>query len=593
MTDSAALPQWDLERLYASPEAWETDFQKIRPLAEIFASYRGRLGESAEILAAAIAALDDFERLGEKVYVYAHLRSDENTADSANRARVDRVVGLFAELSEISAWFEPEIMAIAPAKMDQFLADPALKLYRRSVEELLRERPHTLSEPEERLLGTFGEVLGAPSKTFSLINDADLRFGKIRNAKGKLEELTHENYGKFMEDPDRKIRRNAFRHLYDVYTGMRNTLASTLDATVKKHVISARVRHYPSALGASLFSDKISEDVYRNLIASVHDRIGYLHDYMDFRRSALHLKQMDMYDVYAPLQSNCRAEYSFEEAAQLVRDALKPLGEEYCRILDTAFTDRWVDAAKRRGKRSGAYSSGCYDSLPYILLNYSGTLNDVFTLAHELGHSMHSYLSNRTQHYHYADYCIFLAEVASTTNETLLFEHMMKQTGDPELRRYLLCHQLNEIRGTIFRQTQFAEFELKMHELAAAGTPLSADLLDEEYYKLNAFYYGPALAKADRRIAVEWARIPHFYYNFYVYKYATGMSAALRLAKGILEGGNAERTAYLNFLSAGDSYDPLDILRDAGVDLARPEPVCEALDYFGNTVRRLRDEWHA
>ncbi len=588
MKNATSLPTWNLEAIYPDLAAWEKDFAAIRPRAEAFAAYRGRLAESAATFAAAIAALDEFERLGEKVYVYAHLRSDEDTANSANRGRQDRVEGLFAELSEISAWFEPEVMAVDPERMEAFLAAPELALYARSVRELLRERAHTLSEPEERLLGTFGEVLGASDKTFELLNDADMSFGKVRDGAGKLVELTHGSYRRFLEDADRSVRRRAFEKMFGSYRKLRNTFASTLDGTVKRHVVSAKVRKYPSALNAALFSDNVPESVYENLIGAVHEALPALGRYLELRREVMNLDAIDMYDLYNPLLPECRSEYSWPEAVATVKAALAPLGEEYAAVLNRAFEERWVDVPERKGKRSGAYSSGCYDTYPYLLLNFNGTLNDVFTLAHELGHSLHSFYSNQTQHYHYADYSIFVAEVASTTNEILLSEHLLANTADRNLRIYLLCHLADSIRATIFRQTMFAEFELSMHRLAEEKVPLTADLLDEKYYELNARYY-PGI-KAHAAIAVEWARIPHFYYNFYVYKYATGMSAAIRLAEKIRNGSAADREAYFGFLKAGDSKDVLDIMRDAGCDLSTPEPVRAALAYFDRTVTRLRQE---
>lgn len=589
MKKKNSLPTWDLAALYPDIETWELDFARIRPLAEQFAAFRGRLGESAATLRDAIAALDDFERMGEKVYTYAHLRSDENTADSANRARVDRVTALFAELADISAWFEPEIMAIPVAAMTTMLETPELAFYRRSLLELLREREHTLSEPEERVIGLYSDVLGAADKTFDMLNDADLTFGQLADGKGGRIELTQGNYRRFLESSDRKVRRRAFEKMLGTYRKYRNTFAATLDGAVKRHAVSAKLRNYPSALAASLFDDKVPEKVYRNLIDTVHAGLPALHQYIELRRRVLKLKKIDMYDLYNPLLPECRAEYTWEEAASIARAAMKPLGEEYMQVIDQAFEERWVDVPERKGKRSGAYSSGCYDSYPYLLLNFNGTLNDVFTLAHELGHSLHSYYSHASQPYHYSSYSIFVAEVASTTNEILLFEHLLSRTRDKGLRAHLLCHLADEIRGTIYRQTMFAEFELKIHELAEARTPLSADLLDETYFELNKRYHGPKL-KANKLIASEWSRIPHFYYDFYVYKYATGMSAAIRLADGLLNGGAAEREAYFGFLKAGDSKDVLEIMRDAGVDLATPEPVAAALAYFARTVDRLAKE---
>ena len=518
------------------------------------------------------------------------MRSDEDTTVGVNRARVDKVSALLAQLAPLETWFDPEIMAIPDDRMNELLAAPELAFYRRSLLELLREKPHVLSEPEERLLGVLGDVLGTGDETFSTLNDTDLDFGKVRDGEGKLRVLDHGTWHRFMEDPDRETRRRAFRRLYGRYRQFRNTFACTLDGTVKRHVTLARVRRYDSALAASLSGDNVPVAIYDNLIAAVHDRLPALHDYFALRGKTLGIVDLDMYDLYAPLLPACRREYDFAAGSQLVRDALKPLGEEYGALLKKAWSDRWIDAAKRKGKRSGAYSGGCYDSYPYVLMSYDGTLNDVFTLAHELGHSMHSLYSRTHQQYHYADYAIFVAEVASTCNEMLLAEHLLRlDPDDHAFRAYLYAHLADEIRATIYRQTMFAEFEKFIHEAGAEGTPLTADFLDEEYYKLNALYHGPAI-KADRDIALEWARIPHFYYNFYVYKYATGMAAAIQLAKGLLAGDAKKREAYLGFLKAGDSKDVLDIMRDAGVDLATPQPVDAALEFFGSTVDALRRE---
>ena len=587
MTDNNMT--WDLEVLYKDTDSWEKDFLRITELAEVFASYKGRLSESPAVLRQAIEASDAFERLAEKVYCYAHLKSDENTSINANRARVDRVKAKFAELSALESWFDPEIMAIPEETMNSFLASPELAFYRRSLEELLRERPHTLSEAEERLLGTLSDVMCSSSSTFEILNDADMDFGKIKDENGKSTLLTHGNYRRFLESNDRETRKRAFSKLYRSYGKLRNTFASTLDANVKRHVTGAKIRHYGSALEAALSGDNVPESVYRNLIDAVHAKFDAFYDYMQLRCQIMGLDKLDMYDMYNPLLPGCKKEYSFAEAERLVKAALAPLGEEYAQAMALAFSQRWIDVPARKGKRSGAYSSGCYDSYPYLLVNYDNTLNDVFTLAHELGHSMHSFYSNKHQEYHYADYEIFVAEVASTTNEILLFEYLFENTDDPEFRAFLLGHIADEIRGTIYRQTMFAEFELAMHEASASGTPLTADWLCEKYYELNKLYYGPHV-EPDKQIELEWARIPHFYYNFYVYKYATGMSAALKLAANLRSGDPAKREAYFGFLKAGGSKDVLDIMRDAGVDLSTPAPVCDALDYFADVIKRLRKE---
>ncbi|MBQ6351798.1 MAG: oligoendopeptidase F [Lentisphaeria bacterium] len=583
------LPTWDLAALYPDLAAWERDAARIRPLTEKFAAYRGRLAESPAVLREAIEAQDAASRLTAKVYTYAHLLSDEDTGNNPNRARVDKLDALLASLAELEAWFEPEFMRIPDDRMREFLASPELAFYRRSIEELLRDKEHTLSEPEERILGTLSDVLGSSANTFELLNDADLSFGSVRDGSGQSVKLTHGSYRRLMEDSDRSVRRTAFRKLYRRYKEFRNTFASTLDGEIKCHAASAKLRKYPSCLAAALSDDNVPEAVYTNLIDTVHAKLDRFYPYMELRRKMMGLEKLDMYDIYNPLLPAARGRYTFQQAEQLVKAALAPLGEEYLRDLDRAFKERWIDAPERRGKRSGAYSSGCYDSFPYLLLNYNSTLDDVFTLAHELGHSMHSFYSHRAQKYHYAGYRIFVAEVASTTNEILLSEHLLRQAETKEQRAYLYGHLLDEIRGTVYRQTMFAEFELELHRKAEAGIPLSADELTRSYYDLNKLYYGDAVA-ADPLIGLEWARIPHFYYDFYVYKYATGMSAALVLAGNLLSGDPQKREAYLNFLRAGDSKDVLDIMKDAGVDLGTPAPVAAALDYFGETVKKLERE---
>ena len=581
---------WDLEALYADTAAWEADFAQLRSKAEAFAAFKGKLSESPAVLKAAIEASDDFDRLAEKVYCYAHLRSDEDTSIGANRARVDRVSSLLSQLSPLEAWFSPELMAIPDDRMQELLNAPELAFYRRSLLELLREKPHILSEAEERLIGLLGDVLGTPDETFSTLNDTDLEFGKVKDENGKLQSLNHGSWHRFMENPDREVRKKAFHKLYRQYRLHRNTFAATLDGTVKRHVTMANIRRYDSALQASLSNDNVPVAIYENLLAAVRKNLPALHDYFDLRAQVLKLDDLDMYDLYAPLLPDCRKEYDFNSGAQLVREALAPLGTEYGKLLQQAWSQRWIDAVCRKGKRSGAYSGGCYDSYPYVLISYDNTLNDVFTLAHELGHSMHSLFSNTHQHYHYADYAIFVAEVASTCNELLLSDHLLKQNPDDHaFRAYLYAHQADEIRATIYRQTMFAEFEKLIHDAGSVNIPLTADYLSEKYYELNTAYHGKNIS-ADRDIELEWARIPHFYYNFYVYKYATGMSAALKLSRGLLAGDKDKQNAYLGFLKAGDSKDVLDIMRDAGVDLATPEPVDSALEFFAGTVANLRRE---
>ncbi len=577
---------WDLELIYNDLDVWEKDFAAIDEKINVIMRFQGRLGDGPEILADAFRAMDEMERLAEKVYVYAHLRSDQDLGNSENRSLLDRVSIKFAELSGAMAWFEPEFLALDASVHQLYLCSSELKFYNRTIREMLRSRAHTLSAKEERLLGLASDIFSAPHKTFSAFNNADLKFPVIKDDTDSDVELTHGNFIKFLESANRDVRKSAFEALYDTFNGFRNTLATTLDATVKRHVFSSEVRNYPSVLEAALFSDNVPVDVYNNLISTVHSHLGPLHKYFALRARVMKLDKLNMYDIYNPLVPDCRMELSWDEARKHVEAAVSPLGKEYCEVMSDAFDKRWIDVLECKGKRSGAYSSGCFDTAPYILMNFNGTLNDVFTLAHELGHSMHSWHSNHTQHYHYADYRIFVAEVASTTNELLLHHYLMEQNQDPSVRAYLLCHLLDQIRGTLYRQTMFAEFEKHIHGLAEQKVPLTPDMLCEDYFKLNAEYHGNNVAP-DQRIEMEWARIPHFYYNFYVYKYATGISAAAALSKNILSGDKRKLEDYIGFLKAGDSKDVLDIMKDAGVDLSTPEPVIAALKLFDETVEQL------
>ncbi|MDD3118825.1 MAG: oligoendopeptidase F [Victivallales bacterium] len=580
---------WDIEVIYPDQTAWENDFTAIGDYLAAAVAFRGRLGEGPAVLAEAFRAGDRLNRLVEKLYTYAHLRSDEDTSISAHRALVDRASARYAEISGALSWFEPELLALPKARLKEYLAAPELQFYLRTLTEILRDQPHTLSDKEERLLGLASDVFASSARIFSQFNNADLKFPVIADEQGREKELTHGNYLNFMESPAREVRHRAFNAMYDTYAQYRNTLATTLFGEIKTHTLTAQLRHYPSALAASLHEDNVPVAVYDNLIVAVRRHLPALFRYFKLRAKALQLDRIDMFDLYNPLVPECRVEVSWEEACRWVREALRPLGEEYGAKLDLAFSRRWIDVLECRGKRSGAYSGGCYDTNPYVLLNFTGTLNDAFTLAHELGHSLHSYHSREAQDYHYADYRIFVAEVASTTNEMLLHHYLLDRCTDRNLRLYLLNHHCDQFRGTIYRQTMFAEFEKLLHALVEADTPLTADLLCREYFALNAQYHGDAVAP-DRRIAMEWARIPHFYYDFYVYKYATGLAAAAQLSRNILSGAPDKLTAYLEFLKAGDTKDVLDIMKDAGVNLATPAPIDAALADFSATVDQLAAE---
>ena len=580
--------KWNLKAMYESLEEWEKDFESLDELLGAAVSFQGRLGESPTVLREAFEAFDALHRRLEKVYVYAHLASDEDLSNSENMGRLNRVTAKFAELQGALAWFDPELLALPDERINKYLNSPELAFHRRSIEETLRFKPHTLSAPEERLMGLASDALGTPEKAFSALNNADIAFPDVPDGKGGFAQLTHGNFSKLLEAEDRGVRESAFNAMYDTFAKYRNTLAETLAGGVKTHLLNSVARKYPSALDAALHPDNVPRSVYENLIETVRRRLADFHKYLEVRRSILKLGDLGMHDLRNPLISECEAEFTWEEACSLVLKAVAPLGEEYAKLAEKAFTDGWVDVMESKGKRSGAYSSGCYDSPPYILMNFNGTLNDVFTLAHELGHSMHTLLSKTEQEYHYADYRIFVAEVASTSNELLLHDHLMKTSDDERFKLHLLTHLLDEIRGTVYRQTMFAEFEKHIHEELENGRPLTADSLSDSYYELNKAYHGDVI-DADRRIAMEWARIPHFYYNFYVYKYATGFSAAAALSKRVLSGDSAKLDAYIGFLKAGSTKDVLDIMLDAGVDLSSPEPVDAALDIFADTTAKLAD----
>lgn len=577
---------WNLSLLYQTQKEWEKDFASLDALLADFNAFCDKLGDSPEILKQAFEKSDILDRLLEKVYVYVHLLSDQDIADSTNMGKLNRVTAKYAEISGETAWFDPEILAMPENKLNEYIESPVLAFYRRSLEELLRDKPHTLSAPEEKILGMASDALATPGKAFSALNNVDIKFPEVPDGKGGKARLSHGLYSKLLENSDREIRKAAFDGMYDTFKDYRNVLATTLDGAVKTHVLNSRIRNFDSALKASLHNDNVPQDVYDNLILTVGENLDGFYKYLELRRKVFGYDEINMYDLHNPMVPECKLEVEWPEACDMVTKSLKVLGEEYSSILCKAFTERWIDIPECKGKRSGAYSSGCYDSVPYVLMNFNGTLNHVFTLAHELGHSMHSYYSNHAQDYHYADYRIFVAEVASTTNELLLHDSLLKSSDDKKFKLYLLNHLADGIRGTVYRQTMFAEFEKTIHGQFEEGIPLTADGLSESYYELNARYHGPGM-KPDQKIEIEWARIPHFYYNFYVYKYATGFSAAAALSKGILEGDRNKIDAYLNFLRAGSTKDVLDIMKDAGVDLTTPAPVIATMDLFAETVDEL------
>ncbi|MEA1961370.1 MAG: oligoendopeptidase F [Bacillota bacterium] len=579
--------KWDLEAIYPDEKVWENDFQKTRKLMHEIGGLQGRVGESASMLLQVMQLSDDCERLASKLYVYARMRRDENNADGHYQGLFDRAESLSVELGSETAFIVPEILEIPEERLKAFLEDnKELKVYGHFLDELLRQKEHILSQSEERLLAMAADLSMASGNTFTMLNNADIRFPKIKNEEGESVEVTKGRYGSLMESADRRVRKDAFEALYSSYGGLINTLGATLNASVKKDIFYARVRKYTSARGASLDQDNVSVDVYDKLIESVHASMDHMYRYMKIRKKMLGLDELHMYDIYTPLVPEYKMEVSYEEAKKMVLEALQPLGKEYVSKLEEGMNGGWIDVYENEGKTSGAYSWGTYDTNPYVLMNYDNKLDDVFTLAHEMGHSLHSYYSNQHQPFVNSQYTIFVAEVASTVNESLLIDYLLKKSNDPKEKIFLINHYLEQFRGTVYRQTMFAEFEKIVHEKAEQGEALTPELLSQIYYDLNRLYYGPDMI-LDDEIKMEWARIPHFYSAFYVYKYATGFSTATSLKQQILEEGEPAVKRYLNFLQSGSSDYPIQLLQKAGVDLTKPEPVQKGLAYFGALLDQL------
>jgi oligoendopeptidase F len=574
---------WDLSPLYASAEAWEADFAQLDAVAAPVLAMQGKL-DSAEAVARLFEAETALDRLLERLHTYAHLRHDEDTAQDGPQAREARIRARYAEIAAECAWITPELLAHPEEEIRAWMEDPRLADCRRTLLKVLRNKPHVLSAAEETLLARAAEVLSASEQTFSLLTNADMVFPDIAGPGGAPLPLTEGTYRTHLESPDRSVRKAAFETLLGTYGKLQHTLASTLSATVKAHVYMAEVRHFPSSLEAALFDDQVPVAVYDGLIGATHDALPLFHRYLDLRRRTLGLADLDMYDLYVPLVPSCAETVPMDQAREWVIEACRPLGEDYGQALRTAFTSRWIDWLESKGKRSGAYSSGCYDSPPYLLLNHHDRLDDAFTLAHELGHSLHTWMANRAQPHRMAHYPIFLAEIASTVNELLLTRHLLGQEQGAGFRAHLLNHLCDSFKGTVFRQTMFAEFERDLHRWEEEGIPLTAEFLRGKYYELNQKYYGGGLA-AHPSIALEWCRIPHFYYDFYVYKYATSFCAALVFARRLRAGEGVD--AYLGLLRAGGSRDPLEAVAAAGVDLRDAGVLREAFAEFGDVLGEL------
>ena len=585
--DVNAADCWDLSSLCSDDASWDLEFKKLDSRIQTYETFRGRLDESAKVLAEALTFDSEFDRTAERLGTYAFLRTTEDQSDSDCQAMKARFQNLAVRAGQAASYMRPELLAIDPNKMSALIEDDALSLFRLQLERLLRYRPHTLSDNEERLLAMQGEMSAAAGNAFRQLNDADLRFGELEDHNGDRLELSHATFSQFLISPERDVRRKAFNQYYEQFASHENTLAATLAGSVHRDVYQARVRNFDSSLEAALFPDNVPVDVYDNLITAVRDSLPTVHHYLDVRRRKMDLKTIHHYDTYVPILSNIEKHHSWQQATEVVLQSLAPLGSEYLGVLEEGLGGRWADRYPNRGKQSGAFSCGTFDGDPYILMNFKPeVLNDVFTLTHEAGHSMHSWYSARSQPFEYYNYTIFVAEVASTFNEQLLTEHLLNNATDDDERAYLINNELDSIRATVVRQTMFAEFEKRTHEMAEAGEPLTVKSFRNAYRELLDAYFGPEFV-IDPTLELECFRIPHFYRAFYVYKYATGLSAAVALSRRVLEGGEAELSDYLKFLSGGCSKDPLDLLQDAGVDMTKPEPVATTLSRFKQLTEEL------
>ncbi len=579
--------KWRLEDIYKNNQLWEDDLKKVVELSKNVAAYEGKLAESAATLYAALTDRDAMDALAEKIFVYARMRRDEDNANGLYQSMVERCNAVITQVFAAIAFFLPELTAISPETLESYMQqEPGLEVYRFTFEKIQHNKEHVLSPAEETLLAQASDITDAAHDIFNMFNDADIRFDNVTDEADNEVTLTKGRYIAFMESKDRRVRKEAFDALYKSYDAVRNTLAAMYAANVKSDKFQATVRKYDSSLEASLHGNNIDLSVYDNLIATINANLPKLDDYLAVRKRALGLDELHMYDLYVPMVSDIEKKYTFEEAKEIVLRALAPLGEQYVADVKDAFNSGWIDVYENEGKTGGAYAWGTYLTHPYVLLNFSGNTDSVFTLAHEMGHAMHTYYSHKKQHYTNATYTLFVAEVASTVNESLLIQYLLQHTEDKKERAYLLNHYLEEFRGTVFRQTMFAEFEQIVHGKAAAGEALTTDLLCEIYYGLNEKYFGRQVT-VDKTIAIEWARIPHFYRSFYVYQYATGFSAATALSTAILKEGQPAVERYLNFLASGGSKYPLDLLKDAGVDLSTPAAVEAGLERFGEMVKEL------
>ena len=578
---------WDLTSIFKNDEEWEKEFKKLSVEIEEILKYENIMVENIDNLKATLKLDEDLSKRMDKLYTYAHLKGDEDSTNSKYQEYNNRALSLYSRWATNATFEELKLLELSEEKLNEYFNDEEISFFKFYISNLLNKKKHKLTQKEEELLANLMEIMAIPHKTFSMLNEADLKFDDVMNSKGEVLPLNHARYISYLESTDRILRENAFRSTYRAYGNFKNSFASTLQGQVLIHTIGAKLKNYPSARNAALSSNFIDESVYDALIEAVNSKLYLLHKYMEIRKNILKLDEMHQYDIHTSLIENVELSFTFEEARDIILDALSVMGEEYVSILKKAFDERWIDYAENVGKRSGAYSGGTYGTNPFILISWRGTIDNLFTLAHELGHSLHSYYTRNNQPYLYGHYTIFLAEVASITNELLLSNYLMKKySNEDKIKAYIVNHDLDKIKSTLYRQTQFAEFEYEIHKIVENGGALTADTLSDTYYDINKKYYGEYITYDDE-IRYEWARIPHFYYNFYVYQYATGISAASAFAKKILNEGKPAVEKYINYLKSGSSDYSLEILKKAGVDMSTNKPVLNCLDIFEEQLKEF------
>jgi oligoendopeptidase F len=583
------MHKWKVEKIYKDSAQWEEDFETLKSKAPKMQRFSGKLGESQDLLSFLQSNIE-VQRLLDKLIVYAHLRGDEDTAKAEFQVLKNKVDTYAAEVSSITAFFIPELLSLPEGTVEEAISKlPELKLYEFYLKDILSQKPNTLSAEGEKLLASVSDCLNAPGNIFGMLTNADMTFPIIKDEEGNDIELTEGNYSSFIKSKDRRVRKDAFEALFGTYKGFKNTLTTTLTSSTKNFIFNAKTRNYASALESSLKPNNIPVEVYYNVVDTINNNLSSLHKYVSIKKKLLGLDEIHMYDLYVPIVDAEEDHIEYEDAIKITLDGIKPLGEEYLNIFKEGINEGWVDVFENKGKRGGAYSWGCYDSMPYVLLNYNYQLNDVSTLAHEMGHSIHSYYSRKTQPYIYSEYELFCAEVASITNECLLIDYLIKNESDKKKRLFLINQQLEGIRTTVFRQCMFAEFEKITHENIEAGNPLSPEDLCTIYHDLNVKYFGAEMV-VDESIDMEWSRIPHFYNDFYVYQYTTGFAAANSFSKMIVEEGESAVERYKEFLKSGGSDYPINILKKAGVDMSTPKPLEDTIRRFDELLEMLEKE---